>query len=229
MIANNIKYISIIFFLVFSCDISNAGAWLPSKHENQIIISAIQNNDNNQNIEIYFEHGINNHFAFVYEQGIAIENGANEIGEALIATRYKLYEKDNWVGAAQFGIVANEFSTLKDTKINYEIRALVGKGFSNGWANVEIGSRQCLGSNSLRWESTIGFNAFKSDKFILKAFGENDGCAKGISRAQISYVKSIDLKPIDKEIAIEFGYREGIGNDKLYAPGRIIIGLWARF
>jgi len=24
-------------------------------------------------------------------------------------------------------------------------------------------------------------------------------------------------------------YMEGIGNDKLYAPGRIIIGLWARF
>ncbi len=218
------KYFPIILILLFLCSKSYAGAWLPNKNENQIIISAIQNNDNNQNVEIYFEHGINQKIAVIYEQGFAIENGTNEIGEALLATRYRVIKKDNWIASTQFGLVANDFSNFKNTKFSYELRALLGYGYSNGWANVELATRECSGSSSLRWETTFGLNAFKRDKFILKAFGENDGCAKDISRAQISYVKAINEK-----MGIEFGYRQGIGNDKLYSPASFLIGIWGKF
>ena len=53
---------------------------------------------------------------------------------------------------------------------------------------------------------------------------QNDGCAKDISRAQISYVKAINEK-----MGIEFGYRQGIGNDKLYSPASFLIGIWGKF
>ncbi len=218
------KYFIIILSLLLLHSQSHAGAWLPNKNENQIIISAIQNNDNNQNFEVYFEHGLNDKLALVYEQGFASESGENEVGEALLAARYRIFKKSNWVASTQFGLVTNSISNTQDPKTSYELRALLGYGFSKGWTNLEIGTRDCSGANSLRWEGTMGFNIAKSDKLIVKAFGENDGCFKGINRAQVSYVKAINSK-----FAIELGYREGIGRDKIFDDGKILIGIWAKF
>ena len=220
----------LLFFLFLSLpQNANCGAWLPEPNNSNLIVSnylKLSDSQYEQNAyEIYYERGIFKNTAFVFEQSITqIDERAN-LDEAMFALRFSAFKTDNWVGSMQLGAIGN-LSKLKDiSKIGYEARAMIGRGFNSGtWVNMEYATRNCQGLNSNRWEATIGQSFENDDKLILKAFGENDACGAQISRAQASYVKDFNGK-----FSIELGARFGIKQNEEKTSNGLIFGIWKKF
>lgn len=207
-----------------------AGAWNIAPQTTNLIVSNysdISNNEfNSSALEVFYERGTNKNISFIFEQSLSYDNDEFNINEGLLAIKYGIDFKNNWVGAIQFGLIS-EFENLQNfNEIGIESRILLGRGFNNGnWLNLEFASRNCNGYFSNKWEATLGHNFKNHDKLIFKNFGENDACNEKINRTQISYVKTIN-KTTNFELGTRINYETNISNN---ISAGIIIGIWKSF
>ncbi|NJR20083.1 MAG: hypothetical protein HC777_00250 [Hyphomonadaceae bacterium] len=85
-------------------------------------------------------------------------------------------------------------------------------------------SRQCRGDAGVRFEGTLGHRVRQYDRVIVKVFGDGEGCAANITRAQASYVYGFN-----ELIGLELGWRETLPNAGNWNERGMVVGVWLKF
>jgi hypothetical protein len=149
------------------------------------------------------------------------------LDEMQVGARRKIYVgKTIAISTQVSGFSIPKTQNQSERAFGVETRVAVGKSFrEKGWVNIEAASRTCsepgIGS---RFDATLGLNMSKKQRFILKAFGEGNGCTKAIVRAQISYTR-----PISDTLALELGWRKSFDQSAVSVDRGLVVGLRQKF
>lgn len=212
-----------------------AGAWLPAPHHGVLIANLVEiKTDQAQpgtSFELYGEYGLKRGWALVAAPSLsqAVQSPSKEwvLDEVMVAARRKLYVSESVAISTQIGGFSIPNSgEQRDRAYGVETRIAIGKSFGDkAWLNVEAASRSC-GEAGVggRFDATLGLNMAKNQKFIVKAFGDGNGCTKAIVRTQISYVR-----PLSTKLALELGWRQTLSQDSTRADRGFVVGLWQKF
>lgn len=214
---------------------ATAGAWLPAPQHGVLIANLVELKTDQAlsgaSFEFYGEYGLKRGWAVVVAPSIssAVQspNDSWVLDEVQVGARRKVYVGKTIVISTQLsGFSIPQAKNQNERAFGVETRIALGKSFrEKGWVNIEAASRTCgetgIGS---RFDATLGLNVSKSERIIVKAFGDGNGCTKAIVRAQLSYVR-----PINDKLSLEFGWRQSLDQSATSADRGLVVGLWQKF
>jgi hypothetical protein len=219
----------IVFSLAYSASSVHAGAWTPDKgHKSAIVTVSVSQTpvaERAITTDLYYEHGLGRGWTLVLAPSVSDQDNVFARNEAQASLRRAIYQGGGWAISGQVGVYIWKESETRLSSSGTEARLAVGKSFGNGgWANIEAALRGCGGTNSLRWEGTLGHKVRNNDKAIIKIFGDSEGCAANITRVQASYVYGLT-----SNLGIELGWRQTLPNKENWQEKGAILGFWIAF
>jgi hypothetical protein len=212
-----------------------AGAWVPAPQHGIAIANLVQVKTDQgppgASLEFYGEYGVKRGWALVvapsFSKAVQSQSPDWVADEVLIGARRKLMIGQTLAISSQISAFSIPSSDQQaERAYGMETRFALGKSLGKkAWLNLETASRSCsdrgIGS---RFDATFGLKLEKDQRLILKAFGDGNGCAEPIIRAQMSYVR-----PISEKLSIEVGWRQTVSEKSALSDRGVVIGLWRRF
>ena len=214
--------------LILPC-VASAGAWTPPAGRVNFIVSASLSEtpvaDGAITTDLYYERGLGKGWTLVLSPSFSDQDNIFARNEAQISLRRSLYEDNGWALSAQAGAYIWKETASAEVSSGAEFRLALGKSIGEGhWVNFETAMRQCGGTNSYRWEGTLGYAVRRWDKAIVKVFGDSEGCSANITRVQASYVYGLS-----EALGVEVGLRQTLPNVGNWNERGLVVGLWVRF
>jgi protein XagA len=242
-----------------------ASGWTQQKGHGQVIVTGVYSNstrgydgdgnvvdiDDYEKTEAYLlvEYGLTDDLTVIANPSfrhVGIDGASDNttgLGYTEVGARYRLFEGDGWVlslqGTARIPGARRRDSLAQvgSTDAEYDLRALVGKGFRLGgmdaFVDVQGSYRLRDGDppNEVHADATFGVRTSERMQILVQSFNTlSDGAGEGVFRsyryhnAQVSAVYDVSDR-----VSIQLGGLATLGGQNALRERGIVTGLWFSF
>lgn len=199
--------------------------------------------------ELYalIEYGLTDRLTLIFTPSLqdihSDPNGAEHgLGYTDLGLRYRVVNRGGWVGSVQ-GIVrlpqggtSSTQAQISDTDVQYDLRALLGRGFKIGrrdaFVDLEAGYRLRMGAppGEVHLDLTLGYRAAPALQLLAQSFTTvSAGAGAGSSSYDYTKVQLSAAYDLTPATTVQFGAVATVAGRNALRERGLFLGVWHRF